>query len=94
MYNEVPQLCTSSSDKCYLQSAFQAAALGHIARVNRMGPEHLQRAQLLHGEAIRGLRTALYDETEARSATALMTTELLWQYDVSMINFRKAFEVT
>jgi hypothetical protein len=51
--------------------------------VNRMGPEHLRRAQRLHGEAIRGLRIALSDETEARSSMALMTTELLWQYDVS-----------
>ncbi|KAH7396732.1 hypothetical protein DE146DRAFT_48063 [Phaeosphaeria sp. MPI-PUGE-AT-0046c] len=82
MYNEVPRLCTLSPGKEYLQSAFQAVALCHIARVNRMGPEHLRKAQRLHGEAIRGLRTALNDEAEARSATALMTTELLWQYDL------------
>lgn len=83
MHNEVPKLYTSSPANGYLQSAFQAVALGHIARVNRMGPEHLRRAQQLHGEAIRGLRAALSDEAEACSSRALMTTELLWQYEVS-----------
>lgn len=88
MYLDIPQLYTLSPEKGYLQSAFQAVALGHIARVNRMGPEHLRRAQRLHGEAIRGLRTALNDEIESRSAMALMTTELLWQYDVSQASYK------
>jgi hypothetical protein len=79
---EVPHLYTYSADKTYLQSALQAVALTHLARMNRMGTDHLRRAQRLHGDAIQRLRTALSDDTEALSDSALVTTELLWQYDV------------
>jgi hypothetical protein len=82
LYDDVPQLYTSFPNTMYLQRAVQAVALTHLAHVNQMGSAHLLRAQRLHGDAIQCLRVALNDDAEARSATALMTAELLWQYDV------------
>lgn len=82
MHNVIPQLYSSCQSRSYLQSAIQAVALGHLARVNRMSSQYLRKAQVLHNDAVQSLRVALDDVTEACSATAMMTTELLWQYDV------------
>jgi hypothetical protein len=83
LQNHIPELFNSFPDKTYFQTAFQAVALAHLARVNQMNPEHHHKARTLHQKAVREFRVALDDLVEARSATALMTTELLWQYDVS-----------
>jgi hypothetical protein len=82
LHDNLPHLYTLSPDKVYLQSALQAVALAHLSRVNRMGSEYFFKAQRLHSNAVVHFRNALNDDVEARSATALMTTELLWQYDV------------
>lgn len=82
IHDQVPWLYSHYPDRVYLQSAVQAVAVASLARVKRMGSSHLLKAQQLYGEAVRGLRFALGDAIESRSASALVTTELLSQYDV------------
>jgi hypothetical protein len=82
LHDDLPRLYSLSPKKVYLQSALQAVALAHLAHVNRMSSELILKAQRLHSNAIMLLRTALNDDVEPRSATALITTEMLWQYDV------------
>lgn len=82
LQNDMPQLYTAFPNTMYFQHALQAVALLNLARINQMDREYLMKARVLHHKAIQGLRVALSDGIEARSATVLMTTELLWQYDV------------
>jgi hypothetical protein len=75
--------CTAHNPEAgYFQHALRAVAQAHLVRVNQLSQEHILEARTSHHTAIRDLRVALNDITEARSATALITTELLWQYDV------------
>ena len=82
IHDSLPRLYMQSASVAYFQSAFQAVALALLARATQMSNTYSVRAEKLYGKAIRGLRVALNDETESVSATALMATELLSQYDV------------
>jgi hypothetical protein len=82
IHDNVPAMYSYDGQKPYLQSAIQAVALANLARVKNMGLPYLVEAQRLYGQAIQGLRLALSDTTEGISPAALMTTEVLWQYDV------------
>lgn len=84
LHDNIPRLYSAFPDRVYFRNAVQAVALAHLARVNQMGSNYLRSAEKLHANAVRLFRLALNDNTEARSATALMATELLWQYDVSI----------
>ena len=84
IHENIPRLYAMHPNKTYLQCAVQAAAMANLARVNDMGPDGLLSALRLHGEAISGLRVALDDDAERGSAAVLMTTDLLWQYDVRL----------
>ena len=84
LHEDVPRLYAMYPNKTYLQCAVQATAMANLARVNGMDPDGLLRALRLRGEAMHGLRVALDDDAERGSATVLMTTDLLLQYDVRL----------
>lgn len=66
----------------FLQFALQAVGLASLARVNHMGREYWIKAQCLYGHALRCLRDALAYFTNADLDIALMTIELLIEYEV------------
>lgn len=82
MHESLPDLYVRYPQATYLQSAVRAVAMAHLARVLKMGPEYTSIAQSSYGRAIHSLRRALDDDAEKRSTTALMTTELLSEYEV------------
>ena len=83
-HETLPGLYLQHADSTtYFQKAVQAVAMAHLARVSKMGPRYIYRAHQWYGEAIKALRIALDDHAERTSATALMTAEMLTEYDVS-----------
>lgn len=82
IHDGLPTLYMQDPGTTCLYSTVQAIAMANYARVNNMGPEYLSWARRLYGGAVHALRTALDDITERASATTLMTTELLSEYDV------------
>ena len=82
-------LYTSSPEANFLQSALQGVAMANLARVKRMSGEHWIKAQTVYGNALYHFRRALASDTEAGSESALLTTELLIEYDVRLLSFAR-----
>jgi hypothetical protein len=82
MHDSLPALCMQYPGTTYLHSAIRAVSMANFARLNKMNPEYLSWAYRSYLEAVQSLRIALNDMTERTSATALMTTEILSEYDV------------
>jgi hypothetical protein len=89
IHDSLPTLYIQNPGTTYLCSIVQAIAMANYARVNQMGPEYLSWARRLYGGAVQALRTALDDNAERASAVALMTTELLSEYDVRFTYIQK-----
>lgn len=85
MHADLPELCMKFPRTGYFQTAVSAVAMVNFARVRKMTPEYSAKAQELYGISIGSLRVALNDVGESSSPTALMTTELLTEYDVSCL---------
>lgn len=83
LHYSLPDLRTRFSETKYLQDAIRAVALAHLVRVNKMSQTYTRKSWAFYGNAVSGLRIALDDPSERTSAPALMTTELLSEFDVS-----------
>lgn len=67
--------------------------MANLAWVKRMNPEYWIQAQALYGTALRHFRNALVSVAEAGSEIALLTTELLIEYDVRLPSLIKITSV-
>lgn len=86
MHDNFPRLYSRFTDTTYFRHAFEAVSLALLARATHMSTAYSLQAQSLYGKAVRQLRLALNNDAACSSATALMSTELLTQYDVREIS--------
>ncbi|KAH8879226.1 hypothetical protein GQ53DRAFT_844034 [Thozetella sp. PMI_491] len=83
-FEMLPRIYNDFRHLTYLNSIFEAISMASLARVKRMGDEHLRNAGRAYGNAMQHLVPILENKDEAASVAVLVTAELMRNYEIIM----------